>query len=378
MRYNKKGEALPAFRLLAEIPLAEFRSAYFQDLEAWVSLQECASTEDRLLALIQPLQRHPEQTAEIAQSAIARFAKADPAAAARWLIHAGMAAEALTLLPAQEASGDLGRFRARADALVALKRWQDARDWLKECPDGFPLIELLARRVICDDTSVDLGKHGKTWMLAFNEAAAKDDPNDLLELYQRMRQAGLDELARQAMVAALRKGHGRLPIWGQVRDLLPWLRQQQQGQAMLEVCTMMANLEPGNVEVVIEALDLGCIFGKIRPSAVVDRLYQLEKRDPKCTQLQRFREAMATALLLNNQPDKAIAVTAGAPEADCRCLAVRDVAKAMLGGFEDSSQLLERVAWKGMLREEKDLFVKLLNELPASEVSQPIGTQIDP
>ena len=377
MRGNYK-QALPAFRLLAGIPLAEFRSAYFQDLEAWISHQEYASTEDRLLALIQPLQRHPEQAAEIARDAIARFAKADPAAVARWLLHADMAAEALTLLPEQEAASDSGRFRARADALVALKRWQDARDWLEKPPGGFPLIELLARRVICDDTPGDPSKHGKAWMLALQMATAKNEPNDLLELQQRLHHAGLDDLARQAMVAALRKGHGPLPIWGQVRDLLPWMRQQQQGLAMMDVCTTMANLEPANVEVLIESLDLACIFGKIRPSAMVDRLHQLEKRDPKSAHSPRFREAMATALLLDDQPDKAIAVTAGVAEAGCRCLAIRGVAKAMIGEFEDSSRLLERVAWKEMLREEKDLFARLLGTRPASAPPGPIATQIDP
>ena len=74
------------------------RPANFPDLEAWISDQEAATTEDRLLALVQPLRRYPEQVAQIARSAIARFAKSDPAAAASWLVHAGMAAEALALL----------------------------------------------------------------------------------------------------------------------------------------------------------------------------------------------------------------------------------------------------------------------------------------
>jgi hypothetical protein len=374
--------ALPGFRLLAGVPPAQFRSAYFPELEPWVAAQEGATADDRLLALIQRRHRFPEQEAEIVKEAIARFGSEDAAALGRWLNQTGRAGETLALLSAEGAATDVGRYLARADALIALERWQDAREWLAAPPENLPMIELHFRRVLCDDTPGDPTKNGKAWAAALREIGANPNPNDLLDLQQRMRDAGLEELAREAMAAALRKGRGRLPYWLQVRDLLPWLHAKQQGQAMFEVCSVMASLEPERLEVVVQALDLACVLGKIQPAALKERVEQIGSHSPEISQSPRFRELMATALLLDDKPGEAIAAlgpeASGTDKASGRAMAVAAVAKAMLGDDKTSNELFKRTDWNLMLPEERKFFTGLLERLSAPGSTEPIGSRFDP
>ncbi len=374
--------ALPAFRLLAEVRLADLRAGYFPEFEEWIRTQEGATIDDQLLALNQRRQRYPLQEFQIAQEAITRFANTQPAAVARWLLSIKKAPEALTLLPEEDAEEDADRFRTRADALLALQLWPEAREWLATPPDGFPIIELEARRVICDDTPGDPSKKGNAWTQALHEASGHADGNDLLELHRRMTAAGLHELACEAMVEAVRKGCGRLPLWSQVRDLLPWLHHRQDGQAMLDICKVMASLEPNNPEVVVASLDLSCIFGQIQPSVLLSRLAQLQQRNPDCDQAPPFQIAAATALLADQQAEAAIKAlaenTADGPNATARVIAVTALAKAMLGDQTASADLLARVDWKAMLPEEKAFFTRLLAKLSAPGTTEAIGSRFDP
>jgi hypothetical protein len=373
--------SMPAYRLLAAVPPEALRSAYFPELEKWVKQQDGATVDDQLFAVSQRLQRFPKQKESIAQQVIDAHAEANTAAVARWLIRVGMAEKALELLSAEHSLTDEDCFRTRARALISLQRWQEARDWLAKAPDSFPLVELHAMQVVCDDTPGDPIKHGKAWNLAMRIAGSKADPNDYLELHDRMREAGLDELAREAMVEAVRTGRGRLPSWEQVRELLPWLRDRQDGRAMLDLCSAMSKLDPYNEEVAIESLDLACIFGRIVPSDLVARLEGVQKRAPEIAKLPRFKELRATALLADGQAQEALAALGGAQNqtgASHRMIAVAAFANVMLGENTASSQLLARVDWKQMIREEREFFTSLQKDLLAPGSTEAIGSQFDP
>lgn len=375
--------ALPAFRLLAEVPLEKFRPGGFPDLEAWIGTRQDATVDDHLLALIQKRQRFPGQLSELGKDAIARFGDKDPAAVGRWLNQHGMAAKTLDLLPAEMAASDAEAFLARADALIALERWPEAIEWLATPPPGkVPMLELHSRRMMCDGKPGEAIRQGVAWKQALLEVGAGPDPDALLEFSRRMYQAGIEEIADEALVAALRTGRGRLPFWEQIRHLFPKLRQRQQGQAMFEIASVMARYEPTNAEALIEALDLECILGKSQPAALVERVHQLEMRLPAITSERRFRELKATALL--QAEDAAAALAACGPalsETDPtndRLIAVAAVAKAMLNENDDSSQLLAQVGWSRMLREEKQFFTRMLTELSAPGTTEPIGNRFDP
>jgi hypothetical protein len=152
---------------------------------------------------------------------------------------------------------------------------------------------------------------------------------------------------------------------------------------MFEICSVMASLEPTHTEVILEALDLACIFGKIQPAVCLERLGILKSMNPEIAGSTRFRQVMATALLADGQAAEAIATlepdaTAAPGPASQRATAVGALAHAMLGEETASSQLLAQVDWKQMLREEKEFFTRLLAQMTASDSTEPIGSRFDP
>jgi hypothetical protein len=151
---------------------------------------------------------------------------------------------------------------------------------------------------------------------------------------------------------------------------------------MFEVCSVMASLEPERLEVVVQALDLACVLGKIQPAALKERVEQIGSHSPEISQSPRFRELMATALLLDDKPGEAIAAlgpeASGTDKASGRAMAVAAVAKAMLGDDKTSNELFKRTDWNLMLPEERKFFTGLLERLSAPGSTEPIGSRFDP
>jgi hypothetical protein len=356
-------QALPAFRLLDKVPWDKFHSAYFPELGKWLSTQKDATVSDRLIALIQEFRRFPQRSVAITNEAVEKYGADHPVEIAEWLTKIGHPERALHLLPDDPKSADVEAFRARAEALAALEHWQELFDWLANDPPlGFPSLELHVRRVIAAKHTGATATQTQEWEDAFRNAAAKTNENGFLEINKRMIDAGLFDLAREAMVSAIRLNRGRLPVFYQVRGLAPWLRDHRRGLALREFARVMAGLEPNNPNPVAVALHLGCVSGSIDPSVTVAELTKLIEAHPEIPGLD---EALATALLLDNQPDKALAQLP--PDATTRpghtphALAITGVAMAMKGEDEKASKILKRVEWNKMLTEECDAFSRALS-----------------
>jgi len=356
--------ALPAFRMLAEVPWDKFRSGYFPELGEWIAKQKAATVSDRLIALIQEFSRFPQRASEITDDAVEKYGADHPLEVAEWLTSIGQPERALPLLPDDPKLADIQSFRARADALAALERWEDLSAWLgSDPPVGFPSLELHARHVIACNHTGNTAMRTQEWEESLRNATAEPNKNGFLELHKWMKEAGLDDLAREAMVSAVRLNRGRLPLFIQVRDLAPWLRDRRRGLALREFARVMAGLEPGNPYPIAIALDLGCVSGSIDPSVTVEGLTKLLEKNPD---MKGLDEALATALLLDKQPDKALAQlppdAVTRPDPSPYALAITGVAMAMKGEDEKARKLIERVEWDKMLTVECDAFSRALSD----------------
>ena len=145
--FNDGDDRMEAFRLLSKVPVEDFRSGIFLDLDEWIRKQAGASVDDFLLAKHQELQRYPDRLGEIVAKGIEEYAEKDPAAVARWLLGLGQFEEVLELIPVETFAGDEELFRCRARAFIGLERWQEMHEWLEMPPEGFPELELHSLRL---------------------------------------------------------------------------------------------------------------------------------------------------------------------------------------------------------------------------------------
>jgi hypothetical protein len=293
---------LEAFRLLSSIARNDFRSGYFPELKTWIEEQPDALLSDKLLALIQELQRKPQALDQITAEAIETYAGEDPVAVTSWLLSLGEAEQALKLLSEEASVENHELYRNRVRALIALKRWTDASDWLSTPPEQFPALELLCLRVLSTDNP---SRRMSEWKLALKEAGIEQGQNAFLDLHQWMLEAGEIEYAREAMVEAIKLGRGRLPDWARARGLVWWIRRKSPAESLYQFCNVMARMEPRNSELATEAADIACLMGKTPPSKVIENLTELEKKIPELGTDARHREVLATAYLLNDQPREA-------------------------------------------------------------------------
>jgi hypothetical protein len=364
--------ALPAFRLLADIPWDQFESVYFPELDRWLDEQEGVTVNDRLIALVQRFARIPQYSSQIIDKAVAEYSARSPLEVADWLIRIGHPERALPLLPEQAGKSDLKIFRLRAAALAASEDWSALSKWLAgEPPGDCPSLEIHARRVIAAEHLGDTAVRTREWEAALRDAGGVTPENGFLELYRWMDDAGLDELARESMFAAIRLRRGCLPLFDQVSYLVPWLRQKRRGIDLLEFCRFMATLEPGNPLPVAVVLDVGCTSGNIDPETAIKGLRIIHEKYPE---IKGIDDALATALLLAGRPDEALAefppdaVTRAKPSP--YALAVTGVAMAMKGDEAESKKLLDRVPWDTMLVEECDAFYRIISDTRLAKSSQ--------
>lgn len=372
--FNDADLQLEAFRLLSNTPPEKFQSGYFSELKDWISKQEEATVSDRLLAQIQELQRRPNDITEITEAAVMQYAEREPLAVTSWLLQLGRAEQALALLPAETSSEDPERFRHRAQALIALERWQEAYEWLAEPPEYFPITELHCLRIECSGQMTDSKNRSNEWPAALNAAKLDTQQNAFLELHRRMLQLGNTEFANEAMVEAVILGRGRLPIWAQVRHLLPWIHQHKTAATLYNFCSVMSKLEPGDFELGIELLDSGCILGKSRPDSVVDTLLLMGEKIQKLRELLRYKETLASAYLLNDQPAEALSALSGVSSDSPRAQVVSAIATIRLSQ-DPSSEPVPEIDWDAMFLEEAKLFKGLLKQAgkdPSSDEIAPL------
>ena len=360
--FNDGKYRLEAFRLLSDVPVERFDSGSFSELDAWIREQADATVDDYLLAKKQDLERYPDRQDEIVSSAIEEFAENDPAAVARWLVGLGRFEDVLELIPVERPEIGDELFRARAQALVGLERWEEMHAWLENPPEKFPALELHSIR-LNGPTSIDGSRAWRTeWAEAMAEA--ESNRNGFLNLHLFMVDTDKPDLANEALAEAVARGQGRLPMWNQVRHLIPWLKEQRRSELLLKVCSSMAQLEPYSVETNIEMVDLGGILGKSRPEAIIATLHKVEEAFSGAAGLIRFREAMATALVSVNRPEKALQALGdlSAEEKDrARVRAILAAVKVESGEEELGRQWFDEIEKDEMLAEEVKFFETIVN-----------------
>lgn len=360
--------ALPAFRLLASIPLRQFRSGYFMEFGPWLAQQPGATPADRLLGRVQRLQRFPTEQASIAAEAVKNDGVSDPVACARWLRGLGMAREALELGGAADPAAWAP---VKADLLADLGLWKELEDWLVTGPAGLTSVEIATRRAIAAEKRGDAPGSRSIFEAIRREAATVKSSNVLLGVSAQLKAAGLEEMSREALFGAVALRRGRLPLWSAVRPLAPWLRKADRGDRLAVLYQTMAEIDFTTPEPRLEAIDLGNLLWEGQNVVVLEPLDQLAQNFPRLTSEPRYHEVRATVLLGGGKAAEALAALndprqsnrLGSP----RRTTVSALAKAALGPPPSSSfeALRESIPWQEMIREERQFFGELWEKMAA-------------
>lgn len=201
--------------------------------------------------------------------------------------------------------GDFERSAIRRMWLSAMKaeKLADAKSWMELGVDRFPAYEVQAYRAITESAAGNASTSSTAWKDALEFATtASPSSRELLALYQIARRHGSEESAASAMLAAIRKGNGPLPLYESLLPLMESLAKQGKDQTLMEICSQYRTLEPWNPTIQVQYAYLACLQEMVDPGLLIDPLAALAARLPDELPI---HTTLATVLVANGRIDDA-------------------------------------------------------------------------
>ena len=137
------------------------------------------------------------------------------------------------------------------------------------------------------------------------DAKFSTEPDAYLKLSRIAQDAGLESEAAQAMLEAVLRGRGPLPLYSQIKPLVEWLFKQGRENSLLKVCAIYLMFEPGNPVLLTQYAYLACLTGLVEPAAVLKAVKPLAEFLPEALPVQCV---LAVAHLCNGEAVAALAV----------------------------------------------------------------------
>lgn len=278
------------------------------------------------VGLLHPLEDLPEGLAGIGTSRLdllrCRLALAAPGAdrgsllaeaVATWRVDdapglarllSGFGADGLLLKSVVPAEVDGGAALMRTMWRVALRtgRWDAAQAWLDAHGKALPRYEHDACRAILATGNGDSTASQLAWKDALNEAKRPHSGHDLLALHRLANEAGFEDVAASAMVEAIRKGSGPLPLYMVHQPLTRALKESGRESVALEICAIYLALEPSNPVLLTQYAYLACLLDVVEPGRLRPPLEALTAAYPDELPI---HTTLATVLLAEGQPAEA-------------------------------------------------------------------------
>lgn len=352
--------ALEALLILGDTPSGLAKGAPLPPLAPWVQSQSRATTLHHLLALHPAIDEAAGAKDAIIQKAIDRFLGVDPGSLGTWLIRHERSALAADLL-AESAVYSPTAFIARLHALLREKRSEDVVELLAAPPDACDLVDLELAKVAAARMTGDPIAEGNAWSRALNNAAYDQSRNRFLEIGRYAESVGNRDVIDDSWVAAIRIGWGPIPLYQDLRPLFVSLGTRGRSEDLLAICRTLLRFEPWNAELINNYNYLALLHDVIIPAEAVKAVESIIAANPDVVE---FRSSLALALLMADQPQKALEQIAVLRQSKrvppLMIQALEGTARVLVGETEVGTATLAGINWRAFMRAESFAFRRLL------------------
>ena len=291
--------------LLETIPLALLQPTTLDPIRR--QLQHPAAGEAARAALM--LARleyatHNSRRAALVENAITAWQERAPEALARFLGDLGLYQQLLDTCPEARLEQHPGLFPPILEAIERCGAWPRVTQLLDARGSLLPKFELLAHRAVVAAKTGDAPAQVLAWSEARGEAKSSARADAFLTLHRIARGAAMDREAEQALVEAIRRGRGPLPLYADLKPLLNSLARQGKDKILLEICAIYLPFESANPVLITQLAYLASLNALLEPKTVLVAMEHLAKGFPKDVPIQCV---LATAYLCDAQPVKAAA-----------------------------------------------------------------------
>jgi hypothetical protein len=171
--------------------------------------------------------------------------------------------------------------------------------------EGMAKCERLAHQAVAAGKTAGTTAMAEQWQAALADAKFSTAPDAYLKLARIAQDAGLESEAAQAMLEAVLRGRGPLPLYTQIKPLVEWLSKQGRESSLLKVCAMYLMFEPSNPVLIAQYAYLACLSSLAEPATVLQALQPLAAHLPDALPVQCV---LAVAYLCNGEAAAALAV----------------------------------------------------------------------
>jgi hypothetical protein len=289
--------------LLEEIPVLVLRESLLAPILPRLQDPESADPARSALVLARiDYTRQWSRRAAVLDETIAKWKDPSPEHLARFLNDLGLHGMLLETFPDQRIDTHPELLALLLRAAERLGDWERFERLLTVHGQRLPNIEQLAWRAVLDFKTADATRQAESREAVTAEAKADPSNQAFFTLERIFRDADLADEADRAMVAAIRMGGGPLPLYEDLKPLLVALEQQENEQALLEICANYLAFEPGNPVLITQYAHLACMNDVVEAQSVIQALEPLAKAYPGELPI---HSVLASAYLFDGQPAKA-------------------------------------------------------------------------
>lgn len=361
-------EQEPWFDLLESIPPLCLQGGLLQPIRSRLESSTVGSPARRSLMLsrLEYATRFSERSAILTQIQ-ASWANKEPVETAKFLQTLGLHQTLLTTYPNEALATQPAIFSLLLKSSIQAFDWQRLKELIDQHQGRLSRLEELAYRAVITAKTGKPGDLADSWAAAMNEASASTAGNPYLTLRSIAENCGMPSEANQAMLAAIRKGSGPLPLYSDLKPLLITLAQEGNEHALLEISAIYLIYEPGNPVLITQYAYLACLNDLADPDTILKALAPLAKELPKEIPLLC---AVAAAQLCANEPDKALETLAPFDlKLDQLPPSFRIVPLAgqvLTGALAATDPLVREFPWKSLLPSERRKFGDMIRKADSS------------
>jgi len=348
-------------------------------LDAWllgpvrISLDRNAAPDDAAAALMLvrlELAADFAARARILDDAEAAWKTRAPVEFARFLAALGLDERLLACFPLEMVENHPPLVSLLADALQNTGRWESIEALLEEHSQHMQPWDLGARRALIASKIGTPRAFTDAWAAALEESKSNNRPESSLALYEFAKRAGLEAEAERALVEAVRRGRGPLPLYSQLKPLIETLAKRNRENELIQICATYLPFEPANPVLLTQFAYLVCLNEIAEPGILIKAVKPMAEAFPEAVPM----HCVLATLQLSDGDAAGAAATLDRLELDPTQLAppyraAYEVTQVLNGRLAVTDPRIENFPWTELMSSERRHFLKLL-KLPVKALEE--------
>ncbi len=300
--------------------------------------------------------------AAVLSEAIAGWRDSAAVELAKFLSQLGLHGMLLETFPIEKIGQTAGLLPYLRDSLVYQERWAELAELLDQYGDELmSKSDLLMNRALVAARSENSDSVAEPWNAAMGQAKFSTAPDAYLALYQFADHAGMKDEAERALVEAILRGRGPLPLYADIKPLLESLVQKEQENLLLQILAIYLLFEPGNPTLLTQYAYLACLNDLTDPASILKVAEPLAEAFPEAVPVQCL---LAAGYLSSGKPAAAAETLkpfqAVAEQLSPGFRGIFLVTQALNGEIASDDPRLQSFPWNDLLLSERKKFTAWL------------------